>query len=150
GVPALLRFAPPELQSLQDTRLDLTIILFNFGVSAMCGLIFGLRPAFQAAAASVSESLKEGARGIAGRTASQRFRTVLTVGEIALAMVLLTGALLVIRSFQRVHEVQPGFEVKNIFVAPVQLPRAKYPEDQKVLQFFDGLFERLAGTPGIE
>src|SRR5262249_9072233 len=81
---------------------------------------------------------------------SRRFRMVLTVGEIALAMVLLTGAGLLIRSFQRIQQVPLGFESKNVFVAPIQLPRTKYPEDRQAANFFDALLGRLNNTPGIE
>src|SRR5262249_22213377 len=115
GLKVLLRFAPPELQQLQGTRLDLTMIAFTFAVSALSGLIFGLRPAFHAARTNVADGLKDGARGLTGRLEIRRFRMVLTVGEIALAMVLLTGAGLLIRSFQRIQQVPLGFESKNVF-----------------------------------
>jgi predicted permease len=150
GLRVLLRIAPPELQQLQETHLDLTMIAFTFAVSAVCGLAFGLRPALHASRGNTADALKESGRSLAGRIASRRFRTVLTVGEIALAMVLLTGAVLLIRSFQRLQQVPLGFEARDVYVAPIQLPRVKYVQDRQATTFFEGLIEKLRNTPGVD
>src|SRR5262245_15678088 len=150
GLIVLLRIAPPELQQLQDTHLDFTMIAFTFAVSAISGLVFGLRPAFHASRTNTAEALKESGRSLAGRIASRRFRTVLTVGEIALAMVLLTGAGLLIRSFQRLQQVPLGFEARGVYIAPIQLPRAKYAEDRQAATFFETLIGKLQSTPEVE
>jgi putative ABC transport system permease protein len=150
GLIVLLRIAPPELQQLRDTHLDLTMIAFTFAVSAVSGLIFGVRPALHASRANTADALKESGRSLAGRVASRRFRTVLTVGEIALAMVLLTGAGLLIRSFQRLQQIPLGFDARSAYIAPIQLPRAKYAEDRQATTFFETLIERMKSTPGVE
>ena len=146
----LLRLAPAELSQMRDTRLDLTVIGFTLAVSALCGLIFGLRPAVEASRLDLTGSLKQRARGVAGRTGSRRFRAVLTIGEMAMAMVLLTGAWLLIRSFQQVQGVQLGFDVQRVSIAQIQLPRTKYPDGTQSSGFYDRLLLRLRNTPGIE
>jgi putative ABC transport system permease protein len=150
GLRLLLQIAPPELAQLQDTHLDMAMVAFTFAMSAISGLLFGLRPAFQASRANLVDGLKEGGRNLAGQIESRRFRTVLTIGEIALAMVLLTGAGLLIRSSQRLGQVELGFQPSNLHVASLQLPRARYAESSHVPAFFDGLLARLKATAGVE
>src|SRR5215469_12755164 len=107
------------------------MIAFTFAVSAVSGLVFGVRPALHASRINTADALKESGRSLAGRMASRRFRTVLTVGQIALGMVLLTGAGLLIRSFQHLQQVPLGFDARGVYIAPIQLPRARYAEDHQ-------------------
>jgi len=149
GVALLLRLAPAELPQLQDTRLDLTVAVLTLVVSAASGLIFGLLPALQASQLDVARGLRQGARGLAGRIDSRRFRSALTIGEMALAMILLTGAWLLIRSFQRIQHVSPGYDPRNVAIAQLQLPRSRYGTDRQTIDFYERLLDRLGHTPGV-
>lgn len=149
-VMALLRLAPPELPQLQSTHLDFAMVAFTLAVSAASGLIFGLRPAFGASRSDLVESLKGGGRNLAGRMNSQRFRRVLMIGEMALAMVLLTGAGLLIRSLQRIGQSPLGFDTRGVSLAQIDLPQTKYPQAAQAARFWQGLVAGLRSTPGIE
>jgi len=149
GVAILLRLAPPELPQLQDTKLDVSVAAFTLAVSAAAGLIFGLLPALQASRLDLVRNLRQGARGAAGHLDSRRFRTALTIGEMALAMILLTGAWLLIRSFQQMEQVTPGYDARDVSIATMQLPRPKYP-DAQAIGFYTKLIDRLQHAPGIE
>jgi putative ABC transport system permease protein len=150
GVALLLRLAPAELPQLQDTHLDLTVALFTLAVAAAGGLIFGLLPALSASHVDLASTLRQGSRGLAGRLDSRRFRSALTIGEMALAMILLTGAGLLIRSFERVQHVAPGFDSRRVAIAQLQLPRSQYNTGRQTIDFYDRLLDRLRHTPGVE
>jgi putative ABC transport system permease protein len=126
------------------------MVAFTLVVSAVSGFIFGLRPAIRASRLDLVESLKQGGRSLAGRVDSHRFRAVLAIGEIALAMVLLTAAGLLIRSFQRIEEVPLGFDPQHVSVAEIQLPNSKYPKEEQQADFYKQLLAELRNTPGIE
>lgn len=150
GVMLLLRLAPAEVPQLQDTQVDLVVVAFTLAVSAASGLIFGLRPAMQASRLDVAGGLKQAGRGLAGRMDGWRFRSVLMIGEIAMAMILLTGAWLLISSFQRVADVPLGFDGRRMAIAQIQLPRTKYSDDKAIEGFFAGLLDGLKNNPRIE
>jgi putative ABC transport system permease protein len=150
GLALLLRMAPPELSQIQNTHLDLAMVGFTMAVSALSGLIFGLRPAVEASRLNLGYALKSAGRNLAGRISSRRFRSALTIGEIALAMVLLSGAGLLIHSFQQIGRVQLGFDAQRVSMALIQLPRTKYPKDRQAGDFYDRLLVRLRNSPGIE
>ena len=149
GVALLLRLAPPELPQLQDTRLDLTVAGLALGASVAAGLLFGLLPALQVSRFDLASGIRQGARGLAGHIHSSRFRSVLTVGEMALAMILFTGACLLIRSFERVRQVPLGYDPGSVALAQIQLPSARYGSGPKMTDFYDRMLERLRHTPGV-
>lgn len=149
GVSLLVRQAPPELPQLRDTKLDLTVAAFTLAVSAAAGLIFGALPAMNASRFDVVRNIRQGARGLAGHLDSRRLRTALTICQMGLAMILLTGSWLLIRSFQRMQQVHPGFDSRDISIAEMQLPRAKYGDPQAI-DFYTRLIERLEHIPGIQ
>jgi putative ABC transport system permease protein len=150
GVALLLRLAPPELPQLQDTKLDLTVAGLALVASTAAGLLFGLLPALQVSQFDLASGIRQGARGLAGHISSRRFRSVLIVAEMALAMILFTGACLLIRSFERVQQVSLGYDPRNVSIAQVQIPRARYGSDAKIQEFYQRMFERLLDTPGIQ
>ncbi len=150
GVALLLRLAPPELPQLQDTKLDLTVAGLALVASTAAGLLFGLLPALQVSQFDLASGIREGARGLAGHIGSRRFRSFLTVAEMALAMILITGACLLIRSFERVQQVSLGYDPRKVSIALVQIPRARYSSDAKIQEFYQRMFERLVNTPGIQ
>ncbi|PYV05081.1 MAG: hypothetical protein DMG26_06170, partial [Acidobacteria bacterium] len=112
------------------------------------GLIFGLAPAFQASKIHLTESLKEGERG-ADSLGRNRLRSALVVSEVALALVLLIGTGLMLRSFVRLQEVNPGFAPDHLLTMEISLPEARYPDPQKAA-FFARLLERVRALPGVK
>ena len=149
GVSLLVRQAPPDLPELRDTRLDLAVAAFTLAVSAAAGLLFGALPAIHSSRLDVARNIRQGARGVAGRLDSRRFRSALTICQMGLAMILLTGSWLLIRSFQRMQQVPPGYDARDISIAELLLPRPKYGDPQAI-EFYTRLIERLNHTPGIQ
>jgi putative ABC transport system permease protein len=150
GAEALARLSPPELADLHSVRISAPALLFTFGVAMLTGIIFGLVPAFSAARVDLNETLKEGGKHPGGATHTHRLRNVFVVAEVALALVLLVGAGLLIRSFARLQAVDPGFNASNLLTMRVSLPGRKYDTDQKRLAFFRQATERMQALPGVE
>ena len=149
GVDALVALSPPNLISAGEVSVSLSVLAFTFGVSLVTGVVFGLLPALEAARFDANEALKETGRGTTGSPRARRARAALVVSEIALALVLLVGAGLMLRSFARLGAVDPGFDPQNLLTMRVQLPARKYREDAQVLAFFRQATERLAALPGV-
>ncbi len=150
GIDALLALSPGNLPRLDEVKVDGAAIVFTFAVSLVTGLIFGLAPAAQVSKTNLSEFLKEGARGSTGGARANRVRSLLVVSEIALSLVLLIGAGLMIRSFARLTNVNPGFNPKNVFTMQVFLPRTKYSEARDQAAFFKQVISRVEAIPGVE
>jgi putative ABC transport system permease protein len=150
GVEMLLTLAPANLPRLNEIQLDWRVLGFTLGLSLLTGLIFGLAPALQTSHLELGEALKEGGRSGAGGRRAQRVRSVFIVAEVALALVLLAGAGLLIRSFWRLQQVNPGFRTDHVLTLQLTLPRTKYPEGAQAAAFFQRLQERLAALPGVE
>jgi putative ABC transport system permease protein len=117
-------------------------------ISLLTGILFGLAPALQASRLSLSDVLKEGGRS-SGGTSCHYLRNLLVVSEVALALVLLSGAGLMLRSFLRLMSVDPGLDTKNILTAYIQLPRNKYACPQQA-NFYEQLLDRLRVVPGVK
>lgn len=149
GVDLLLALTPTDLLGLRDVGVDYRVLGFTLGVSVLTGVLFGLAPALEASRPNLNESLKEGGRGAVTSRRSLRLRDVFVVVEIALALVLLIGSGLMIRSFARLQSVDPGFNAKNLLTARVMLPRLKYGEDPQRKAFFKQLTERVQALPGV-
>jgi putative ABC transport system permease protein len=146
---ALLALAPKGLIPLEGAQLDLRVLMFTAGIAVMAGFLFGVVPAVQAARERMSEELKEGGRGGSEGVHSGRTRNSFVVAEIALALVLLVGSGLLIRSFGRLMAVDPGFQPKGILTARVELPSSKYKDDAKISEFYAQLLERIRQLPGV-
>src|SRR5262249_45364309 len=123
---------------------------FTTGLSALTGLIFGLVPAFEAARFSLQDSLKEGGKNIGGSVRGRRLRSLFVVMEVGLALVLLVGAGLLLKSLNRLQSVDPGFNPANILTMRVSLPGRKYDNEQKVLDFFRRAETQMRTLPGVE
>src|SRR5262245_61453249 len=121
GVELLLAIAPDNLPRAYDIRLDTRVAGFTLFVSLLTGIVFGLLPALQASKIDLGETLKEGGRDAAG-SLWRRLRGIMVVGEVALAFVLLIGAGLMIRSFARLMEVDPGIDPRGILTMDIMLP----------------------------
>jgi len=135
------------LPFLKDLSVDPRVLAFTFAVCLATGLIFGLVPALRTSSQQVLESLKDGARGSAGR---QRMRSALVVAEIAIALSLVAAAGLMTRSLGRLLDVNPGFDTAHLLTARVALPGRNYDTSAKVEAFFDSWQARIGALPGVE
>ncbi|MGI8732780.1 MAG: ABC transporter permease [Pyrinomonadaceae bacterium] len=149
GTKALLALSPPELIDLRSTKVNLPVLAFTIGLTFLTGIVFGLVPAFEAARFDLNDSLKEGAKGFGG-SRSHRLRSLFVVTQVALALVLLVGAGLLMKSFTRLQSVDPGFNPNNLLTMRVNLPSRKYDTDPKVMNFFKRTLEQLRAIPGVE
>jgi len=148
GVPALLSLNGGNLPATAHIGVDIRVLWFALLVSLATGLLFGLAPALQMARTDLHESLKEGGRSV-GHRSSLALRRGLVISTVALAVTLLIGAGLLIRSFARVVGVDPGFQPGNLLVFNVSLPQAKYPNDTVRDQVLLRINEALNTTPGV-
>jgi len=149
GTDLLVAMAPTEVPRLGEVGLRAPVFVWTLAVSMINGLVFGLAPALGASKPDLNESLKEGGR-TAAATGRSRMRNLLVVSELALALVLLIGAGLMIRSFARLQNVSPGFDPKNLLTMNISLPRQKYGENATISSFFNRLLEAVGSVPGVE
>lgn len=149
GTTALISTIPANIPRLHSIAMDWRVFLFAFGISVFSGIVFGAAPAFFALRVNVNDGLKEGGRsGMQGRQ-HRYLRTGFVVAQFSLALMLLIGAGLLIRSFRHVLEVDPGFQPANVISASVSLPSTSYKEPAQKRAFHLELMRRLQ-TPGIE
>jgi putative ABC transport system permease protein len=149
GIDLLVTLTRDSVPPTAIVRIDATVLGFTFLVSLLTGLLFGVVPALRTAKLNLSDALKEGAKS-SEATFKNRTRSLLVVFESALAVVLLIGAGLLVRSLIALQNVNPGFDAKNVLTMRVDLPRGKYDTAEKSSSFFQQLEQRLSGTPGIE
>ena len=133
---------------LDQVSLDATVVVFTLAVALGTGLLFGLAPALLAAS-SANDSLRDGGRHGAGPR-SRRTLAALVVAEVALSLVLLTGAGLLIRSFVRLQNIDPGFRSEGLLTARVTLPAARYADNRQSAAFFAGAIDRMRVIPGVQ
>jgi putative ABC transport system permease protein len=158
GIDLLSSLLPASLPRGNAINVNGRVLLFTFGLALLTILIFGLLPALQAARADVRESLNEGGRSGIGSRKQGRLRRLLVIAEVALALVLLVGSGLMVRSFIKLRQVDLGFTAHNVLTMRVPLPAAKYPEpltatDQREppgLAFYEQLLTRLRALPGVQ
>jgi putative ABC transport system permease protein len=148
GVELLVKFAPPDLPRLAGVTMGWRVLGFTLLLSVLTGILFGMAPAWQSAKTDLHETLKEGSR-TASDGRSGHLRNTFVVAEIALAMVLLVGAGLFIKSLTRLFASDPGFDAQNIVTMEL-LPREAYPGRPRLMQFHRQVLERLAALPGVE
>jgi len=150
GTRALLALSPPELMDLRSTGVNVPVLLFTFALSLISGITFGLAPALEATRFDLNEPLKESGRGVIGGTRAQRVRSLFVVAQVALALVLLIGAGLLMKSLSRLESVDPGFQADHLLTMRVNLPGRKYDSDPKILNFFKQAIEQVRAIPGVE
>ena len=148
GIDLLQALGPVDLPRLHEVRLDATVLAFTALLMLGAAVVFGLAPALQLARPDLVTPLKESARTAAGQTGPAR--TLLVGSQIALALVLLVGAGLLIRSFSRVMTVDPGFDPAGVLTVELALPSQRYPEAAHRSGFYRRLLERLAAHAGVE
>ena len=132
---------------LDQVALDAPVLAFTMTLSLATGLLFGVVPALLASGAA-GDALREGGRHGGGPRA-RRVLGALVVAEVALSLVLLAGAGLLVRSFMRLQQIDPGFRAKGLLTARVQVPGSRYDDDRKIAAFYEGAIERISALPGV-
>jgi len=158
GIDLLSTFLPDSLPRGNAIDVNSRVLIFTFALALLTILIFGLLPATQAARADVREALNEGGRSGMGSRRQGRLRRVLVITEVALALLLLVGSGLMVRSFVKLRQVDLGFTAQNILTMRVPLPQVKYPfpltasdpSEPAGLAFYDELLTRVRGLPGVQ
>src|SRR5687767_14215779 len=149
GIDLLVTLTRESIPPTATVKIDSTVLGFTFLTSLITGLLFGVVPAFRTAKLNLSDALKEGAKS-SEATFRNRTRSLLVVFESALAVVLLIGAGLLIRSLIALENTNPGFEADNVLTMRVDLSRGKYDTPEKSAAFFQDLEQRLNALPGVE
>src|SRR5262249_43670657 len=149
GLKLLLSLNQANIPRVEDITLDGRVVGFTLGVSLLTGILFGLAPALQSSRGRLHETLKEGGRS--GRAITGRFiRGLLVVGEMALALVLLIGAGLFIKSFARLQQVNPGFRPEGWLAMQLALPHYKYRKPDQIDGFIGQVLQRTSALPGVQ
>jgi putative ABC transport system permease protein len=149
GIEVLLRLQAGSIPRAMNVGLDARVLAFVAGAVLLTTVIFGLLPAFRAASADLSEALKEAGRSLSAARERVSFRRFLVVAEIALAVLLVVGAGLSVKSFWRLFHEDPGFRKDNLLVAQFSLPASEYTAERAVA-FYSQLTERVEALPGVE
>jgi putative ABC transport system permease protein len=150
GVDLLAAARPEAIEFVGPLTIDGRVLGYTLVIALGTGLLFGLAPALHASRQDLAGTLKEGDQRATAGSGRQRLRNALVVGEVALAMVLLVGAGLAIRGFQRLTSRDPGFRPDHLLSFQVQLPPSKYREPAELIAFYDELGRRLRALPGVE
>ncbi len=150
GVSTIARIGNVAFPRLATATLDLSTLGFTLVVAFLTALIFGVVPAMQVSQGHSHESLKEGSRGSSTGAGQQNLRKLLVVGEVALSLALLAGAGLLIKSFMKLQEVDPGFKSEGVLTLRVVLPAARYTQPDQIRAFFRDLLDRVRKVPGVE
>ncbi|MGH9818137.1 MAG: ABC transporter permease, partial [Candidatus Acidiferrales bacterium] len=149
GLQLLLAAAPDDLPGGIIARLDASVFAFALGVTALTGLLFGMIPALRFSSPNVTEALKEGGRGASAAGHRTRLRAALVVVQVALTLVLLAGSGLMLRSFQRLLDVDVGFRAENLLTMEYRLPQNKYPEGPQQWETHSRIIEQVRRVPGV-
>lgn len=149
GVRALLNTSPDSIPRSATIGLDHWVLLFTLGVSLLAGLLFGLAPALHLSPGTMAGALKEGGLRSTATVGRHRLRRSLVVAEVALAVLLVVGAGLLIRSFGELRNIEPGFEPEGILTFQLFLPQSRYPEGADASGFLERLRGRLAEVTGV-
>jgi putative ABC transport system permease protein len=146
-----LKFLMPPfmLPSEADVSVDIRVLLFTLGIAVLTGVVFGLAPALQASHPNLASTMKEGGRGSTASVARRRLRGGLVVLETALAFVLLTGAGLLIRSFDQLQQVNAGFDTTNVLTMNIPFPAAKFKEGNQAARYVRQITDAIETIPGI-
>ena len=150
AIRLLVRLGPAGIPRLAEVNIDLATVGFAIVVSALVAFVCSIVPALRIGRVHLSNALREGGRGGTAGRARQRIRSALVAGQIALALVALASSGLLLRTFQRLNAVRPGFEPQGLATFWVSLPFARYANDSSVVRFYSQLVERVRGLPGVK
>jgi len=149
GIEFVRRFGPASLPRLAEVSLDPAVLAFSVAITGIAGLLFGLAPGLAAARGNLADSLRAGARILAGQF-SPRLRTVLLTGQIALAVMLTIAAGLLVRTFYGLVNTERGFELDHVLTFEISLPPAKYPDPERMAQVYSRALAALQELPGVQ
>ncbi|HEY7818333.1 MAG TPA: ABC transporter permease, partial [Vicinamibacteria bacterium] len=147
-LPVLVALAAAQIPRLSAVAIDGSVLAFTLAVSLGTGVAFGILPAWRSSRASVGRILVAGSRGTMGK-ARRRAQKALLAAEVALAVALLVGAGLLLKSFRNLLRVDPGFDTSSLAMARLSLPQESYPDDASCARFFEDLRRNLEGLPGV-
>jgi putative ABC transport system permease protein len=149
SIAALIALNPAGIPRLHEVAIDWNVLLFAVFVSLITGILFGLAPAAQVSKLDLNEALKEGGRGASEGRRGGRTRSLLVVAEMALAVVLLIGATLMIRTFVALENASTGFPTENLLTMNVMMPEQQYSNEQQIAADFQRVLERIQSIPGV-
>jgi putative ABC transport system permease protein len=149
-VDLLVGFSPQGTPRLDEIGVDMRALGYAMSITVLTGLLFGTAPVWQLFKADLNQSLRDGGKGLHVARSGRRALSALVVAETALALTLLVGAGLLIRSFIRLQSVDPGFNPRNVLTGVVTLPPAIYPERNQIAPFYGQLLERIKALPGVQ
>lgn len=149
GLKALLLVAPEGIPRLADVRLDGRVLLFSLGVSVLTGVVFGFAPLLHTRMRRLGLALREGGQRTTASAAQRRVQRALVVSELALAVTLVVGAGLMLRSFDALRRTDPGFETSNRLTLQVFLPAAQYAGPSELTAATDRLLGAMRAVPGV-
>jgi len=149
GIALLKTFNPGTIPRLNEVSIDWRVLSFTLGISLLTGVVFGLAPALQVSSLNLNRTLKESGRG-AGGAAGNRVRGLLVILEVALSLVLLVGAGLLIKSFLRLQNINPGFKPEHLLTMRVDLSAAKAGELHQIASFYQQILEKVQTIPGVQ
>jgi putative ABC transport system permease protein len=149
GVRAIVTLAPGGLPRLTAIAVDGQVLAFTMAVSLLSGLLFGLAPAVHGFGRHIEETLRGGAQNLAEQRGRRGLRHALVVVEVSLSLVLLIGAGLLLKSFERLTNTSPGFNPKPLATALISLPRARYQDEKRIVSFYGELLDRVQHSPGV-
>jgi len=150
GIELLKVIGAQTVPRLGEVNVDLTVFGVTLAIAVGTGMIFGLVPGLASARPELTEALKEGGRSSTQGTRRNRLRNGLVIGEVALALVLLSGAGLLMKSFARLQNVLPGFNPRNALTFEISLPKMQYPDDASIVRFNSEAQRRIAALPGVQ
>jgi len=149
-LPAVRSISPGTVPRLAEARIDPLVLIFSLVLCVITGIVFGLVPALQTSKKDLHETLKEGGRGSSEASGRGRFRAALVVAEIGVALVLMTGAGLLMQSFSRLMRVNPGFSPKNLMAFPLTLPPSRYSKPELQAEFYRQILEHVRAMPEVQ
>lgn len=154
AVKVLRVYGPENIPRLDEVSVNGRVLAFTFFISLLTGIIFGLAPALRISRVDLNEVLKEGGRSSTGGGAfglgHHQFRKLLIIAEVALSLILLVGAGLLVRSYQRLGDANPGFDPRNVLAMRLALPVSKYGTPDSTINFYQRASERIKALPGVE
>jgi predicted permease len=150
GIDLILKLVPDQLPRFSQTELSWRVLGFTILLSLLTCMLFGLLPAWQASKSDLQATLEQGRRVSGPGAARQRFRQLLVVFQMSVAVMLVIGAGLLMKSFWHLRNVDPGFKPANVLSLGVTLPQSKYAQQQQINTFYTQLLERISALPGVE
>ena len=147
---ALVRWGGGQLPRGIPVGIDLRVLLFTLGISLLTGILFGMLPALQLSRTDLQSTLRDEGRGASAGHGRVRMKSLLVVGQVALSLLLLIAAGLLLRSFKKLLQVDPGFDSRNLLVMNISLPTVKYARPEQQIGFFDELLRRVHALPGVK